>query len=224
MVKTPEEYFQNADFSDPSIVENPNLTTSEKSFIDKYMGADETRALNLPSTPALNLPSTPAADLPEPEIEVALTMQEELIDEEQIQMVSFVVDSQIYTIPIIAVQEVIRFMEPTLLPMAPPFVAGVINLRGRVTPLLHLDQLVTTSSRHRNEEQFIIVCIRKGLQVGLAIDRVHSMYFVKQSKIIWNIEAQIGSSADYLCGIVDIDDKIFGIISVDMIIDHVLES
>ena len=50
------------------------------------------------------------------------------------------------------------------------------------------------------------------------------MYMVEQKQIIWNVESQIGANAEYLCGIVDINDRIFGIVSIDMIVDQVLQS
>lgn len=232
MVKTPEEYFQNLEFNGAVPPADTGLTTAEKAFVEKYMGLDGNTAsgLNLPPSrdsevSALALgPLGSTAAPTEQDLLLASALHEELKSEAQIQMVSFFLDSQIYTIPIAAVQEVIRFMSPTLLPLAPPFVAGVINLRGRVTPLLYLDQLVTNTTRAHGEERFIIICTRKGLQVGLIIDKVHSMYFVRQEQVIWNIESQIGANAEYLCGLVDIDDKIFGIVSIDMIVDQVLQS
>lgn len=217
MVKTPEEYFQNLEFSPVATASDAGLTVAEQAFVSKYMGIEKANALGLDLATAQKTGK-------EPEPHASSALHDELKSESSIQMVSFYLDSQIYTIPIAAVQEVIRFVSPTLLPMAPPFVAGVINLRGRVTPLLYIDQLVTNTTRENGEERFIIICTRKGLQVGLVIDKVHSMYFVRQEQIIWNIESQIGATAEYLCGLVDIDDKIFGIVSIDMIVDQVLQS
>lgn len=217
MVKTPEEYFQNLEFSPVAAASDAGLSVAEQAFVSKYMGIEGAKDLGLDL-------STAQKTGKELEVPVSNALHDELKSESSIQMVSFYLDSQIYTIPIAAVQEVIRFVSPTLLPMAPPFVAGVINLRGRVTPLLYLDQLVTNTTRENGEESFIIICTRKGLQVGLVIDKVHSMYFVRQEQVIWNIESQIGATAEYLCGLVDIDDKIFGIVSIDMIVDQVLQS
>ncbi|MEG2173126.1 MAG: chemotaxis protein CheW [Desulfovibrionaceae bacterium] len=216
MVKTPEEYFQNLELSPVAVASDAGLTDAEQAFVSKYMGIEGAKDLGLDLA---TQKQENTRDIP-----ITSALQDELKTESSIQMVSFYLDSQIYTIPIVTVQEVIRFISPTLLPMAPPFVAGVINLRGRVTPLLYLDQLVTNTSRQHGDEKFIIICTRKGLQVGLIIDKVHSMYFVRQEQIIWNIESQIGASAEYLCGLVDIDDKIFGIVSIDMIVDQVLQS
>ncbi len=219
MVKTPEEYFQAQAFDPPTGGKGENLTPAEQAFVSKYMGMEGAKAVGI------EIPASTDAAVAETVLNAPkIPLHEELKSEAVIQMVSFYLDSQVYTLPIAAVQEVIRYMPPTSLPLAPDYVAGVINLRGRVTPLLYLDQLITNTKRAHGEERFIIVCTRHGLQVGLIIDKVHTMYMVEQKQIIWNVESQIGANAEYLCGIVDINDRIFGIVSIDMIVDQVLQS
>lgn len=223
MVKTPEEYFQAQAFDPPASGNGESLTPAEQAFISKYMGVAGAKSVGIDPS-AIAEPD--AVQTAEESLRAVpkLPLHEELKSEAVIQMVSFYLDSQVYTLPIAAVQEVIRYMPPTSLPLAPDFVAGVINLRGRVTPLLYLDQLITNTKRAHGEERFIIVCTRNGLQVGLIIDKVHTMYMVEQEQIIWNVESQIGANAEYLCGIVDINDRIFGIVSIDMIVEQVLQS
>ncbi len=216
MVKTPEEYFQAQDFDPPQPGGTEDLTVAERAFMDKYMGVDGAAALGI--SPAAGM-----GGITEEVKAVYVPLDEELRGERTIQMVSFILASQVYTIPIVAVQEVIRYMPPVLLPMAPDYVAGVVNLRGRVTPLIYLDKLLTNEPRKGGEEQFIIICSRRGLQIGLMIDKVHTMYMIEQQQIIWNVESQIGASAEYLCGLVNIDESIFGIVSIDLIIDQVLQ-
>lgn len=219
MVKTPEEYFQAQAFEPPTDGKGEGLTPAEQAFVSKYMGIEGAKAVGIEASAPTDVTVVEAV-LNAPRI----PLHDELKSEAVIQMVSFYLDSQVYTLPIAAVQEVIRYMPPTSLPLAPEYVAGVINLRGRVTPLLYLDQLITNTKRAHGEERFIIVCTRHGLQVGLIIDKVHTMYMVEQKQIIWNVESQIGANAEYLCGIVDINDRIFGIVSIDMIVDQVLQS
>jgi purine-binding chemotaxis protein CheW len=152
-----------------------------------------------------------------------MPLVERLKQMQTIQMVSFYLDAQIYLIPIMAVSEVLRYTPPVLLPMAPDFVAGVINLRGKVTPLLYLENLLTTPRTERNEDRFIIICSHRGLQVGLIFDKVHTMYVFRQDQIIWDVEARIGANTEYITALVDVNESILGVLSVDMIIDKVLE-
>ena len=138
-------------------------------------------------------------------------------------MVSFFVREQTFLLPVAAIQEVLRHMPLVRLPLAPQFVAGVVNLRGRVTPLLHLDALLTLARDYRYTPQsFIIVCTAEQMQLGLIIDKVQTMHTVEQDKITWNAEVQLGASADFLCGIADINDHVCGILAPDMIVQKLL--
>lgn len=215
MVKTPEQYFQEQDFDLPSSSAQKNLTSAEQAFLHKYVGVEGAKAIGVH---ILDQQPDNTKVMSEPPLE------ETLKKATLVQMIFFYVQGQLYTIPIDAVQEVIKFISPSSLPLAPDYVAGIINLRGRVTPLLYLEQLVCLKTKPDNENGFIIVCNRRGLQVGLIVDRIHNMYTIKQEEIIWNVESQIGANADFLCGILDYNDKIFGIVSIDSIVDQVIQA
>lgn len=215
MVKTPEDYFKEQTFELPNSRQGEDLTPAEQAFFHKYVDAEGAKALGVEA----------AVDgAGKPEIVMGPPLHEELKAAESIQMIFFHVQGQLYTIPIDAVQEVIRYVTPTALPLAPRYVAGVMNLRGRVTPLLHVEQMIASTCSDKKDDGFIIICSRHGLQVGLIVERIHNMYTVQQSQVIWNVESQIGANAEYLCGILDYNDKIYGIVSIDMIVEQVIQS
>ena len=221
----PEEYLQAQSFAPPSAA--TGLSNAELAFINKYVGADAARALETTRHgPAQALPLPAQALAGEGSAEEAayeLSLLERLRKMHTIQMVAFYLDAQVYLIPTISVSEVLRYTPPVLLPMAPDYVAGVINLRGKVTPLLYLENLLTAPRKVRDENRFIIICSHRGLQVGLIFDKVHTMYTFNQGQIMWDVESRIGASAEYICGLVDVDESILGVISVDMIIDKILQ-
>lgn len=143
--------------------------------------------------------------------------------ESELQMVAFYIGNQEFVVPTVIVQEVIHYSTPAKLPAAPPFVAGVINLRGKVTPLMHLrDVLEVKTTTSAADDRFIIVCRFQGLQVGLIIERVHSMYRVPQKDIDWGIEAHLGINVDYVSGLLKLGERLVGIVSVDKIVANLL--
>lgn len=141
----------------------------------------------------------------------------------ELQLVSFFVGSQEFTVPIVTVQEVLRYMPPTRLPAAPSFIAGVVNLRGRVTPLVRLRDLLGIPATGENQDKFIVVCRRHGLQIGLMIETVHTMYRAQQDSIDWAIESHLGANVEFVSGLMKSGDNLIGIISVDHIVDSVLQ-
>lgn len=234
MVKTPEEYFADQCLAVPQAAD-ATLSAAEQAFVQKYLGSDALQ--NMPvQEPEQVLAGTAGAasvttehDGAHPVAHKAAgasapSLRTRLAALEQVQMVSFYIREQIFLLPVSVIVEVLRHMPLTRLPMAPPFIAGVVNLRGKVTPLLHLDALLTTDQTMRySEKSFIIVCGTDDMQLGLIIDKVHTMYMVSKDSISWNIEAQLGEGADFLCGLANIGERLHGIIDPELIVEKLIE-
>ena len=237
MVKTPEEYFADQCLAVPQPV-NTKLSAAEQAFVQKYLGSDVLQGMPMlePERVMAGQVMTgaageardhagPARHAGRADAEASRpSLRTRLAAEEQVQMVSFYVREQVFLLPVPVIVEVLRYMPLTRLPMAPPFIAGVVNLRGKVTPLLHLDTLLTTDQTKRyTEKSFIIVCGTDDMQLGLIIDKVHTMYMVSKDSISWNIEAQLGEGADFLCGLASINERLHGIIDPELIVDKLIE-
>ncbi len=234
MVKTPEEYFADQCLAVPQAAD-ATLSAAEQAFVQKYLGSDALQ--NMPvQEPEQVLAGAAGTACVAPEIDDAHpaahkraeanapSLRTRLAALEQVQMVSFYIREQIFLLPVSVIVEVLRYMPLTRLPMAPPFIAGVVNLRGKVTPLLHLDALLTTDQTMRySEKSFIIVCGTDDMQLGLIIDKVHTMYMVSKDSISWNIEAQLGEGADFLCGLANIGEHLHGIIDPELIVEKLIE-
>lgn len=152
-----------------------------------------------------------------------VSLRERMRQADEIQVVSFYISGQIFLLPVAGIQEVLRHMELVKVPQAPAFIAGAINLRGTVMPLVHLSALLTNDAVWEyNEKSFIIVTGTPSFQMGLIIDKVNSMHMIPQSRIIWNAEAKLGEAAEFLSALVDLDDKVCGMISPETITQRIL--
>ena len=234
MNKSPEEYFQEQNFSTdmPPQVKSGEFTDAERAFMEKYMGIEAAGTLKKIGIEAPSPAAQPsegegstrqiqqqkAADASRPQEE---PLEDVLKRASELLLVGFFLGRQEFVVPTLAVQEVIRYSTPAKLPMAPSFIAGVINLRGKVTPLVRLRDLLGVSGERQQEDQFIIVCRRRGLQLGLMIERVHTMYRVEQKDIDWAVEAHLGS-VDFISGLLKLRDELIGIVSVDTIVQTVI--
>ena len=238
MVKTPEEYFSGQSFTPPGMAGSSSaLSAAEQAFVQKYLGVDALADMSIYAPDAADAaPDAALGSISTPGVEgredhavrpahSAVSLKTQLTTLPTVQMVSFYVREQIFLLPVCVIVEVLRHMPLTRLPMAPSFVAGVVNLRGRVTPLLHLDALLTLDQQHRyTPESFIVVCGSEEMQLGLIVDKIHTMYMLDQAKINWNAEAQLGASADLLCGLAEVNDHLHGIVDPQMIVEKLLEA
>jgi len=184
---------------------------------------EQAEQAELPEGEARMAAAAPRSARSAPVIEREPDLEEQLKQASELQLVSFFVGTQEFTVPIMTVQEVLRYMPPTRLPTAPSFIAGVINLRGRVTPLVRLRDLLNIPATGEDQDKFIVVCRRHGLQIGLMIETVHTMYRATQDSIDWAIESHLGANVNFVSGLMKSGENLIGIISVDHIVDSVLQ-
>lgn len=220
MVKSPIEYFESQTF-DAKATGTGELSPAEQLFMRKYLGVDGSASTAI-------LESIPEAegdpDVDPHDSEQHISYEATLREAPQVQLVGFNMDAQLFTIPTMLVQEVIRTMEPSRLPMTPSYVSGIINLRGRVTPMIRLRDLLGCTPPPRGQaDRFTIICRCQGLQLGVQIDSVRSMYRINQEDIQWNVEVELGVNGDCIAGLFKLDDKLVPIISVERIVETMLQ-
>lgn len=218
MVKSPEEYFNDQNFNiEPQ--ENGKFTPAERVFMQKYLGVDEKDLLE---SMGIQGGGKSVQDVAMDEMAPEESMEAVLKRESETQMVGFFIGDQEFVIPTFTVQEVIRYKEPARLPMAPPHVSGIINLRGRVTPVMILRDLLAVHNKSRPiSEGAYIICRRQGLQIGLHVEKVHTMYRAKLNDLEWSVE--FNADSDFVCGLMKHDGDLLGIVSVDKIVKFVLK-
>ena len=116
------------------------------------------------------------------EREEVATDDESSDDDEQ--MVVFRLDKEEFGVPIDSVQEIVRVPdELTHVPRSPPFVEGVINLRGAVLPVIDLRRRLGLPSVTRSDRQRVMVFLIDGLRTGFIVDSVTEVLKVHKSAI-----------------------------------------
>ena len=232
-MKTPEKYFMdevNLPGEGPGDGENRPLTEAEQAFLDKYVGADQRQLLaEAPAVDPRGADAVPGFARDEatpdagaaPETEPPGSFDDWLKEQQEVQLVSFMLGGREFALPITAIQEVIKLTPVTKLPSAPDFIHGIINLRGRVTPLLRLRRLLGLA-KGEEQDRFTVICSHRGLQVGLLIHAVNTMYRVGGDEVEWGLESNVGVSAEFLVGLLKRGEKLVSILSIDSLTEGVL--
>ena len=96
---------------------------------------------------------------------------------------TFFLDSEEYGLKILKVQEIIGMMAVTPVPRTPTFILGVINLRGKVIPVLDLRSKLDVSLKEQTEETCIIVVQAERLEMGLVVDKVSEVLDISDANI-----------------------------------------
>jgi purine-binding chemotaxis protein CheW len=134
---------------------------------------------------------------------------------QQLQLVTFEVASEEFAVDILAVQEINRMMELTRVPQCPPDVEGVINLRGKIIPVLDLRKRFGFPAGERNEHNRIVVVEVKGRVLGFIVDRVHEVLRIS-SDIVEPAPAMVCSiDSEFIAGVGKLHDRL--IILLDLV-------
>lgn len=103
-------------------------------------------------------------------------------DDEQV--VVFRLDREEFGVPISSVQEIVRVPEQlTHVPKAPPFVEGVINLRGAVLPVIDLRRRLGLAAIERTDRQRVMVFLIDGVRTGFIVDSVAEVLKISRNAI-----------------------------------------
>jgi len=109
---------------------------------------------------------------------------DEATSDDDEQVVVFRLDKEEFGVPIDSVQEIVRVPEElTHVPKAPPFVEGVINLRGSVLPVIDLRRRLGMSAIERSDGQRVMVFLIAGMRTGFIVDSVAEVLKIHKSSI-----------------------------------------
>jgi len=140
---------------------------------------------------------------------------------------TFFLDGEEYGIVILKVHEIIGMMPITSVPKTPPFIRGVINLRGKVIPIIDLRLKFDMPSRAQTAETCIIVVQLRGIEMGVIVDRVSEVINIAEADIEDPPSFGTSVSTDYILGIGKSQGKVKILLDIDCVLsdreDHSLD-
>lgn len=134
---------------------------------------------------------------------------------------TFFLDQEEYGLEILKVREIIGLMEITPVPRTPDFICGVINLRGKVIPVVDLRLKFAMLEVDQTNETCIIVVQAQDLEMGIVVDRVSEVIDIPTSDI--QPPPAFGSKAvsiDYILGIGKTGERIKLLLNIDKVLSR----
>ncbi len=138
--------------------------------------------------------------------------------EELLQLVSFHIGSEEFGLDILRVQEINRMVEITRVPNAPPFVTGVINLRGRVIPIVDLRERFGLARKENDKNTRIIVVELKGRVVGFVVDSVQEVLRIPKRITEPPPPMVAGIGSEYITAVGKLEDRLLILIDLERIL------
>ena len=147
-------------------------------------------------------------------------MSENMGVSEERQFVVFDLNEEAYGVDISQVREIIRMQEITSVPRAPEFIEGVINLRGKVIPVVDLRARFSMPGTERTDEHRIVVVDVSSQDIGMVVDAVTEVSRIPSSSIEPPSNVITTNDSEYLTGIVKTDEKLIILLDIAKVISN----
>lgn len=140
---------------------------------------------------------------------------------------TFALGGDVYALDIGDITEIIEFRKLTVVPMMPPFIRGVINLRGRVLPVIDLASRFGQNATEVRKRTSIIV-IETHLAdangtvqgIGILVDAVNKVIHLGPDDMEPAPDFGAGIRSDFINGMAKYDDQFIIVLDIDEVLDR----
>lgn len=124
-----------------------------------------------------------------------------------------------YGVEILRVKEIIGYQQPTRIPRTPPFVLGVLNLRGAIIPIIDLRAKLEMSSHEIDDKTAIVIATMHEASIGFVVDQVQDVANISEEEI--GESPQFGGEIDtsFLKGVAKSEKRVVMILDLEKIFD-----
>ncbi len=138
-----------------------------------------------------------------------------MAEDTQIQLVLFELRGELYAVEAMKVQEIVLRGRETAIPRAPGYVVGIMNLRGRVIPVVDLLRRFSLGDAGKTASQVVVVDLR-GSQVGFIVDLVTEVLNVPLGKMEPPPETVVDGPVRAVSAILQLGDRLASVLDLDL--------
>lgn len=134
-----------------------------------------------------------------------------------LQFVTFTLGNEEYAVDIRKVHEINRMKEITKVPNSPSYVEGVINLRGKVIPVVNLRERFGLEGKGNDEHLRIMIMDVRGVTMGLIVDSVSEVLRIPSDIVEPPPPMSTGIGTEFINGIAKLEDRLIILLDMDML-------
>jgi purine-binding chemotaxis protein CheW len=131
------------------------------------------------------------------------------------QFSTFVVDRLLFGVEVEKVQEVIRYQEMTGVPLAPPVVKGLINLRGQIVTAIDLRRRLELHERAATDLPMNVVVRHEDGAVSLLVDEIGDVLEVEEENFELPPETLGGKARELIRGVYKLNDRLMHVLNTN---------
>jgi purine-binding chemotaxis protein CheW len=141
--------------------------------------------------------------------------QVENANDEILQLVSFKIGGEEFGVDILKVQEINRMLAITKVPNSPSFVEGVVNLRGKIIPVVNLRKRLQLPIIAHDDKTRIIVVELIDTTVGFIVDEVKEVLRIPKSITEPAPSMVAGVKMDYITAVGKLEDRLLILLDLE---------
>jgi purine-binding chemotaxis protein CheW len=153
------------------------------------------------------------------DMQTARVIQEKAVQANEEQFLTFRLDGQEYGISILKVQEIKGWDKMTPIPNSPPYVKGVLNLRGVIVPVFDLRLRFGLPETVRDAFTVIIVVNIGGRMAGIVVDAVSDVINVSLEQQCAAPEYEGQQNREFIKGFAQVEDKLLILLDIDRMVN-----
>lgn len=148
-----------------------------------------------------------------------LSVQPTEVKSKSRQFSTFTIDGRLYGIDVMKVQEVTKPLQVTLMRTAPPFIKGLINLRGQIATAIGLRELFGLEIEN-SSEKMTVVCRVEDVLLSLLVDNIGDVIEVEDHQFESSPQTVPANIRAFMQGVYKTDEAIMSIINLDSILSE----
>lgn len=137
--------------------------------------------------------------------------------DELLQLVSFNLDEEEYGVDILSVREINKMMSITKIPNSPVYVEGVINLRGRIIPVVNLRSKMELTKKENDKHTRIIVVDINNKTIGFIVDRVSEVLRVPRTLMETPPEIVTDTQSKFITAVGKLEDRLLILLDLNKV-------
>lgn len=134
------------------------------------------------------------------------------------ELVTFKAADQDFCVNIMSIREIRGWSKTTIMPHAPDYVLGVMNLRGSVVPVMDLSRRLGLGVTEADERHVIIIALIGDQTVGLLVESVSDILGISTDSIQPTPEIASESARSFVAGIICIDRRTLRLIDLEKLL------
>ena len=139
------------------------------------------------------------------------------------QYVTFTVEGRVYAVDIMAVREIKAWSATTRLPNQPPYMLGVLNLRGAIVPVQDLRNRFGMGDTPADDSHVIVIVVVEDRLLGILVDTVSDILTVDADDIRPVPQGSVNPLDGFIEGLVNTEDAMVAILTLPLLFSDTLK-